>query len=147
MVNQSIDFLDKKEISRYLMFFLIVLVGGAITKDAFVILITVVLIANIVRNRLFESIELWFIWFFSFGFYTGQGFISIELISKYIAKPSILLLIIFVYFFTRIPAKIRSTRFILLWIVFLLLSLLSLLVHSKSPFGGFINQKTSTKKV
>lgn len=133
-MNSSLDFLDKKTVLRYLVIFAVILVAGAIGKDSVALLITAVFIVNVFLNRFFESIELWLIWFFSFGFFTGQGYISSDIISRYIAKPSFLLLVIFIYFYSRIPFKFKTAKFNFLWTVFLFLSLLSLWFHDKSLF-------------
>src|SRR4051812_1198298 len=110
-MTPSIDFLNVKTIIRYLVAFAAVLVAGALLRDIAALLITTTLLYYIVRRNLYRSLELWLIWFFSNGFYFGQGYIEQETVAKYIAKPSFLLLIIFISFYTRIPARFKTSTY------------------------------------
>ncbi len=130
----KIDFIDYKTIIRYLIIFAIILTGGSIAKDGFAVCIVLMTLYYIVKKDLYRAIEVFFIWFFIYGFFIGQGFISINVLSKYVIKPSFFLFIIFLFFIDRIPVKLLKARFITTWIIFLLLSLWSSVIQGQSPF-------------
>ena len=132
--HNVMDFYNQRSIIRYLVIYLIVLLGGAVAKDGFAILMSLLIIVYLCNNRVFRSIEYWLIWFFAYGFYTGLGLIKIEPVAKYIAKPSFLLFIIFLAIFHKVPDRIKNSKFSILWLIFLGLSLLSILFHKQSPF-------------
>lgn len=128
------DFLDVKSVLRYLLTFAIVLAGGAVAGEAFALLVVGVMLFYMASGRLFKTVEWWITWLFCFGFYQGQLYIKTELIAKYVAKPTFLLFLIFVVFFFKIPSQVKLSRYILSWIAFLALALISLVYHDQSPF-------------
>jgi len=128
------DFLDVKSVLRYLLVFAIVLAGGTVAGEAFALLVVAVFLFYVVSGRLFKSMEWWIIWLFCFGFYQGQLLIKTEAIAKYVAKPTFLLFLVFVVFFYKIPPQAKLSRYIISWIAFLALALLSLVYHGQSPF-------------
>lgn len=128
------DFVAYKSIMRYLLIFTVVLFGGSVAGEAFALLVVGIICFYMASQRLFKTMEWWIIWLICFGFYQGQLFIKTEAISKYIAKPSFLLFVIFIVFFHKIPARAKLSRYIMVWIAFLALALMSLLYHGESPF-------------
>jgi hypothetical protein len=128
------DFLDVKSVLRYLLIFAIVLVGGVVAREAFALLVVAVFLFYVASRRLFKTMEWWIIWLFCFGFYQGQLLIKTAAIAKYVAKPTFLLFLVFVVFFYKIPPQAKLSRYIISWIAFLVLALLSLVYHGQSPF-------------
>ncbi|WP_315814287.1 hypothetical protein [Paraflavitalea speifideaquila] len=102
--------------------------------EIFALLVVGIILFYMASGRMFKTIEWWIIWFICFGFFQGQLFIKTEVISKYVAKPSFLLFIIFIAFFHKIPIQVKLSRYILAWLAFLVLTLISLLYHDQSPF-------------
>ncbi|MGV3767645.1 MAG: hypothetical protein ACO1NW_16030 [Chitinophagaceae bacterium] len=131
---QTIDFLRLKPVLQYMALLGGVLIGGALLKDVFAVLAVIIIIFFTVRKKLFKALEWWLIWCFSYGFFVGQGFIKTELITKYAAKPTFLLFMIAVAFFFKIPPAVKKARFILIWMAYLLIALISLVYHKQSPF-------------
>ncbi len=131
----KIDFLEYKTVLRYVLVIAIALLGGVILKDGIAIFFTLVILYFSATKNLYRAVESFFIWFFISNFFIGQGYITIEFVSKYIAKPSFLLFVIFIFFFNRIPKHLFSAKFIITWLVFLFITLFSSLVHGQSPFG------------
>ncbi|MDF2189180.1 hypothetical protein [Paraflavitalea sp. CAU 1676] len=130
----AFDFVDVKTILRYLCIFAVILAGGFVAGEVFALLVVGVILFYMASKRLFKTIEWWLLWLFCFGFYQGQLYIKTEAISKYVAKPTFLLFLVFVVFFYHIPRQIKLSRYIISWIAFLTLALLSLLYHGQSPF-------------
>ena len=130
--NKSIDFLDYKIVIKYLLLFTFLLFAGNYFKDFVGITISFFVLLFVLTGNLYKSIELYLIWLFSYGFYLGQGYLTIEVLSKYVVKPSFLLFIIFSLSFTKIPAELKKTKFIFVWILFLLITILSAIFHKQS---------------
>lgn len=128
------DFMDVKKIFYYLIQLTLMLVSGAFLKDAAAIIILLLILWNAVQNNIFQSIEYWLMWFFCYGFYNGQGYFTVELVSKYVAKPPFILFILFLIFLKRIPFRLKKAGYIKTWTIFLGLSLVSLVTHAQSPF-------------
>ncbi|MDN3641808.1 hypothetical protein QWY87_03795 [Lutimonas halocynthiae] len=130
----KIDFLSYKAIAKYLIVFTMILLAGTVLKDIVAILFVSFIIFFGVTKNLYKALEVFLIWFFIYNFYLGQGFLSIGIISKYIAKPPFLLFVIFIFFYNRIPLKVLKSQYLKTWIVFLFITLLSAILHSQSPF-------------
>lgn len=130
----SFDFLNFKSIIRYLIYFAIILFAGAIFKDTIALLIAGTILFFSITKNLYRSIEVYLIWFFTSNFFVGQGYITNAFIFTYIAKPSFLLFIIFVIFISRISSKDLNVKYIIVWILFLILTLLSSITQRQSPF-------------
>ncbi|WKK66463.1 hypothetical protein [Lutimonas zeaxanthinifaciens] len=130
----KIDFLSYIAIAKYLIVFTIILMAGTVLKDIVAILFVSFIILFGVTKNLYKALELFLIWFFIYNFYLGQSFLSIGIISKYIAKPPFLLFVIFIFFYTRIPLKVLKSHYLKTWIFFLFITLLSAILHSQSPF-------------
>lgn len=133
-LNDNIDFLNWKTIIRYLIIFAIVLIAGAILKDGVAILITLLILYYSFSRNLYRTLEILLIWFFIYGYFLGQGYITVDFLSKYIVKPSFLLVVVFIIFQNKIPTKILKQRFIVVWLFFLLLTLVSSVIQLQSPF-------------
>jgi hypothetical protein len=129
-----IDFLDIKTVVKYLLMFAVILIVGNYLKDYAAIVISSFIFIYLITSGLFKSFELWLMWFFTYGFYLGQEYFTIELLSKYAVKPSFLLFIIFILSYGKIPAKLKKAKYIFVWIIFLLITILSAVYHKQSPF-------------
>lgn len=114
-----------------------ILATGAIVKDIVAVLFAFAIIYFAVVKNLFRALEIYFIWFFIYNYFTGQGFIQNEIISKFLTKPSFLITIVFFFYMNKIPGKLFSRNFIMIWLIFLILTILSSLVHNQSPFVIF----------
>lgn len=130
----KIDFLDYKLIFRYIIIIGLALATGAVLKDLIALLFLTAILLLAFQKKTFKTIETLLIWFFIANFFTGQQYISSELISKYIAKPSFLLFLIFVLFFSLIPRKSISSNYVKYWILFSILTFLSAITQGQSPF-------------
>jgi len=130
----KLDFLAHNTIIRYLIILTLTLVMGTIIKEGIAIIFSLVIIYYSIQKNLYRAVELFFIWFFVSNFFIGQGYITNEIILKYIAKPTFLLLIIFLFFINRIPSKLLNVRYISIWMIFLVLTLISSITHGQSPF-------------
>lgn len=130
----KLDFLAYKTIFRYLIIIAVSLIAGAIIKDGIAIIFALLILYFSLKNNLYRAIETFSVWFFISNFFFGQGYITIELISKYIAKPSFLLFVIFLFFINKIPQRLLHARFVKVWIIFLILTLLSAITQGQSPF-------------
>jgi|GEM_PF-1086025 len=132
-MRKEIDFLDFKTVIKYLLIFVVILVAGNYLKDAAAIVIIISILLYLVTSGLFKSVELWLMWFFTNGFYLGQGYLTYELLKKHAAfRPSFLLFIIFIFAYAKIPAELKKAKFIFVWILFLLITLLSVIYHRQS---------------
>jgi hypothetical protein len=129
-----IDFLDFKTVVKYLLMFAVILIAGYYLKDNAAIAISFIILIYLITSGLFKSFELWLMWFFTYGFYIGQGYFNNELISKYAVKPSFLLFIIFILSYGKIPVKFKKAKYIFIWFIFLLITILSAIFHRQSPF-------------
>lgn len=128
------DFLAFKTILRYITIITVSLIAGVIMKDGIAIIFALLILYFSITKNLYRAIELFLIWFFISNFFIGQGYITIELISKYIAKPSFLLFVIFLFFINKIPQRFSHARFVKVWIIFLILTFLSAITQGQSPF-------------
>ncbi|MDP3150333.1 MAG: hypothetical protein Q8N83_14520 [Ignavibacteria bacterium] len=133
-MNNSIDFLDIKLLLLYFLLFTVVLVGGWLLNDVFAVIMSAIILGYAVSRNIFKAVVFWFIWFFSYGFYLSQSLIKVDIISTYIAKPSFLLLVIFIFSLLNIPESLKNIKYIKTWLWFLFISLLGLLYHSQMPF-------------
>ncbi len=133
-MNSPIDFLHIRKLAKYLVLFAAILLGGFIAKDLFAVLIVAILAYFIITNKFFRSIETWLIWSFLYGFYSGQGYFTNDFISKYLAKPSFLLFVIFLFFYNTISKSLKAADFFTVWLCFLGLSLIGLFYHAQPPF-------------
>ncbi len=131
---RSFDFLDIKKISHYLLIFAVSLVCGSIVKDVMAVAVLALLGYFIITNNLYRTIEVFFVWFFIYNFYVGQGYLSIPFFSKYLVKPAFLLFVIFIFNLNRIPSKLFKSRFLIFWGICLLLALIGLVTQGQSPF-------------
>jgi len=134
ILNDNIDFLNWNTIIRYLLIFAIILIGGAIFKDGMAILIALLILFYALSRNLYRTLEILLIWFFTYGYFLGQGYISVDFLSRYIVKPSFLLVVVFFIFQNKIPRNILKQRFIVIWLFFLLLTLISSVIQLQSPF-------------
>lgn len=130
----KLDFLDYKIIMRYLFVISTLLVVGKYLKDNIAILIIFTILYFLITKNVYRTIEIFLIWFFISSFFIGQGYITSEYISKYIAKPSFLLFVIFIYFFFQIPSKLVHSGFVEVWILYLFVALFSAVSQGQSPF-------------
>ena len=129
------DFLNYKTVIFYVLAMTAALLGGVILKDYIALVFVVGILWFCFSNNLFRALELFLIWFFIANFFIGQGYLTIELLSKYISKPYFLLVIIFVFFFKYIPKRFLFPKYIIFWILFLIVSFLSATTQGQSPFG------------
>jgi hypothetical protein len=130
----KLDFLDFKIIIRYLLVISTILMAGKYLKDAIAILFIFTILYFLITKNVYKTIEIFLIWFFISGFFIGQGYITMGYVSKYIAKPSFLLFVIFIYFFFQIPSKLVHSGFVGVWILYLFIALLSVVKQGQSPF-------------
>lgn len=130
----KIDFLNTKTIFHYVIIMAIALLSGFFLKDGIAILfILLILYFSITKNR-FKAIEFFLLWFFISGFFVGQGLIMNLIISNYFAKPAFILLIVFVFNFKYIPRHLYSAKFLITWVIFLVITLLSSITQGQTPF-------------
>lgn len=130
----NFDFLDYKVVFGYVIIISMSLLSGYYLKDAIAfIYVTLILYFCIIKN-ISKAIEIFIIWFTISNFFVGQGYIMFEVVSKYIAKPSFLLFVIFLFFINNIPTKFFKANYTYTWIVFLILTLLSSITQNQSPF-------------
>jgi hypothetical protein len=130
----GIDFLNIKHILYYILTITILLLLGFLIEEGIAILFFMTILYYLLSKKIFQSIETFFIWYFISNFFIGQGYITNEIIIKYIAKPSFLLFIVFIFFINRIPRQFLNTRFILFWFLYILSTLLSSIYNDQSVF-------------
>jgi len=130
----KLDFLEYKTIIRYLLVISTLLMAGYYLKDVIAILFILTILSFLITNNVFKAIEVFFVWFFIYNFFIGQDYITNIFISKYLAKPSFLLFVIFICFFFKIPSRLFDTRFVRAWIFYLILVLISSVTQGQSPF-------------
>jgi len=129
-----IDFLEYKTVLRYVLLIAFVLLGGVILKDGIAILFALIIIYFSATKNLYRAIEFFFLWFFISNFFIGQGYITNEFLINYIAKPSFLLFLIFLFSFNKIPKQLLSAKYIIYWLAFLSITLFSSVTQGQSPF-------------
>jgi hypothetical protein len=135
-MNFSIDFLDTKKIFKYLLTFGVILSIGALLKDIAAILIVLYILQFSFRKRTFKGIEFFLIWFFCYGFYNSQSFITIAAVSKYITKPYFVLFCLFLLQINTIVKTLKEeSRLLISVFLFFFVALTGLLLHSQSPFA------------
>jgi hypothetical protein len=110
------------------------MVGGSVAKDGFAFLVIMLILCFAFMKHKFRTIETFFVWFFTYNFLLGQGYITVEIVSKYIAKPSFLLFLVLILFIKSISLRVINTKYIIIWGFFLLLALLSSITQGQSPF-------------
>lgn len=130
----KLDFLDYKIVIRYLLLISAVLFAGAFLENVLAILFILAIFYFLITKNVYKTIEVFMIWFFISNFFIGQGYITSIFISKYVAKSSFLLLVIFIYFFFQIPSKLLHSGFVRVWILYLFIALLSAVSQGQSPF-------------
>lgn len=136
-VNRSlfnIDFLNYKVIIGYVTVMLISVFSGSFLKDGIALIYVLCVIYYCFKQNLFKVLEVFIIWLSISNFFIGQGYITFDFTSKYIAKPSFLLFVIFLFYIKKIPIKFFKTNYIYVWIIFLILTLLSSITQGQSPF-------------
>lgn len=133
--ENAVDFINFKFIGYYLTSFAIVLLGGLAFKDIFALVIVAVILLFAIKRNLFCSIELWLIWFFSYGFYIAHSFIKVAAISKYFAKPSFLLFILFILFLPIIPKSLKKSKLTIVLILLSIVILISSIYHQQTIFA------------
>jgi hypothetical protein len=130
----KIDFLNIKTIVFYLLIFGVLLVSGKYLKDLIPLFIGSLIILNCLTKRFYRSVELFFIWFIVYGFFTSQGYITSTLISKYIAKPSFLLFAIFVFSLEGIRKSAFDKKYLIIWLLYLVIVFFGSAIQSQSFF-------------
>ena len=130
----NIDFINFKTIAKYLAVFVIILLCGTLLKDVIAISFAIIILFYAITKKYYRSIELLLIWLFIGNFFIGQGYITNEFISKYFAKPQFLLFLIFILFWNEVPKSILKENYLKIWIFFILISFLSAIFQSQSPF-------------
>lgn len=130
----NFDFINRKTVFRYLLYIIICLILGKYLKDILSITLCLAILFYGLNRKLFEALEVFLIWFFIKGFFEGQGYLTIDFISKYFTKPSFLLLFLFITFFDSFGLYIKNAKFISFWILLVILVLLSSIYHQQSIF-------------
>ena len=130
----NIDFLSYKTIFRYSLLISLTLICGAILKNSIAIVFVLAIFYYVLSNNLFKTLELLIIWLSVSNFFLGQEYITNEIITKYIAKPSFLLFVIFTFYVKDIPTRLLTSKSIVVWVIFLVVALLSSITQGQSPF-------------
>jgi len=131
----NVDFLSIRTLFFYLLKFALILLSGLFLGEIAVLIIVGLIFFSLVKNNLFQTIEIWFLWFFSSNFFIGQSFISSGFIIDYFGKPSFLLFLITLRFFNVNTLRLIKLKFNTFFIFFLALSLFSQIFHNQSPFA------------
>lgn len=134
MYNDYIDFLNFKTIFFYLIYLALIFLSGIIAKDICVLLVLSFIFLSLLLRNLFKAIEVWIIWASLYNFFVGQGLLQYQLIEKYISKPSFLLFIIFITFFTHIHKSVKNSKFFFIWIILIIVTLIGYLYRQQTPF-------------
>jgi len=110
----KLDFLEYKTILRYILVIGIVLLGGVVLKNGVAILFALLILYLSATKNIYRAVESFFI----YNFFIGQGYISSEIIVTYIANPSFMLFVVFIFFISSIPKQIFNAKFIITWFIF-----------------------------
>jgi hypothetical protein len=135
-MNNNIDFLNIKIILKYLIVFGIILVAGFFGNDIVALLVVCIILYYLISGKSYKTIEIWLIWFFVYGFYNSQGYIKIEFVSKYLAKPSFLLFCIFLANIRHIKNDINEDKVSISVVLLFIIILVSQIIHNQSPFAA-----------
>ena len=132
---EEFDFINMKSILKYIILISSTLILGYFIKDAIALVVVALLFIFCLSKNVFRSIELCLIWLFIFDFYVGQDCFSLEIIHKYIAKPSFLILLLFIVFVDRIPKTLFKSNFTIFLVLYCVLTFTSSFINHQSPFA------------
>ena len=129
----KIDFINTKTILLYVAIMGMALVAGAFLKEGIALVFTTFILFSCLTGNLFRTLEAFLIWLSISNFFTGQGYITSEFITKYLAKPAFLVFVIFLAFLSRIPSRMFKARYIVFLTVFLILTVIGSFAQLQSP--------------
>ena len=131
----QIDFLHVSTILKYLAYFVVILLAGVVSGNIVGTIMTSFVMFFILTKNLHKSIEYLFIWFFLYNFLIGQGYLTNQVVIKYLSKPSFLIFLIFIFFIQHYRISLLKSKFLFVWLLFIIISGIGTVIQGQTPFA------------